>query len=682
VTTPTLESSLQNSTNSGLSSEYEEISLDSLQRKKEYDKFLAWAQEEYRKVKNARASLERQWYMNLAFYYGKQNAVMLLSQTSHSTDFKLFTPPAPPWRVRLVLNKIRPLIRTELSKCTSQKPTVTVVPSSTDDDELAAARVGQSIWDDVYRRKRIHKVVKRAMFWTLNCGTAFIKDYWDQTLVDPSSDQVGDFCIEHITPFHLFVPDFLEEEIENQPFLIHASTKNPEWVHHKYSKNLLGKKVEPNATEINDLMEGSFLNMVGASENRHRAVLCLEFWIKAGTHPLFPEGGMVSVLGDDIVQAISGNPYQHGEYPFSKLEHIPSGKFYADSIIPDLIPLQKEYNRTHSQIIEAKNRTAKPQLLAAQGSIDPTKVTSEPGQVILYKMGFPPPQPLPLQSLPPYVKEELETIVRDMDDISGQHEITKGRVPPGVTAATAISFLQEQDDSKLSHTIDSLESAVEKVGKHILSYAHQYWDTPRVVKVIGKDGEFDAQTFKGQDLRGNTDLHVESGSALPTSKAAKQAFIMDLMKMGFIPPDKGLEVMELGGIERLYEDLQTDVRQAQRENLRLTLSKIGPETMEVMQQQLEEPETDPETGEQLPPAILPEELNPNSYDNHQVHILTHNKFRKTQQFETLDDLHKKFFEEHVALHESVVQDEMMQTMMQQLQGQPPVGAPPEGTNVA
>jgi len=166
-----------------------------------------------------------------------------------------------------------------------------------------------------------------------------------------------------------------------------------------------------------------------------------------------------------------------------------------------------------------------------------------------------------------------------MEDISGQHEVSKGQTPPGVSAATAISYLQEQDESMLSVAYDSLEEGIEKVAFETLSLVSQFWDTSRMVKVVGLDGSFEVMAFKGSDLRGNNDIRVEAGSALPTSKAAKQAFIMDLMKMGFIDPSKGLEVMEIGGINKIYDEIQVDVREAQRENIKMS---------RVTQQQIEE----------------------------------------------------------------------------------------------
>ncbi len=179
-----------------------------------------------------------------------------------------------------------------------------------------------------------------------------------------------------------------------------------------------------------------------------------------------------------------------------------------------------------------------------------------------------------------------------------------------------------------------------------LSYAHEFWDMPRLVKVTGPDGSFDAMAFKGSDLGNNLDIRIEAGSSLPTSKAAKQALIMDLMKMGFIDPQKGLEVIDMGGINKIYEQIQVDQRQAQRENLRM--SKVTADMMEEFNaNNAQMMAQDPAAFEGMaPPIIQPV----NSWDNHKLHIEYHNNFRKGQSFEMLPSETKALFEEHVRQH--------------------------------
>jgi len=686
---------------------------------KEAHKLARFIDEEYQKMKNGRTQFERQWYMNMSFYFGKQNVV---PQTVRGVGGRLIMPPAPPWRVRLVINRTRPMIRRELSRLTSQKPSASVIPASSDDSDLFAAQAGEQIWESMYYGRNLKRILKQAVWWKLVCGNGYMKTYWDDTKTySPTQDEAyqGDVCYSAETPFHLLVPDLREEDIEGQPWVIHSFTRTPEWLQMNYKKTLDGREVRPNTKGANDILSDAFLNLVGGNTQDYDSVLVHEMHIKPGAHPNFPDGAVITSVGEQIIQYSPVFPYQHGEFCFTKFDHIPSGKYYSTSVIEDIIPIQRELNRTRSQIVEAKNRMAKPQMIYQAGSLDPQKITTEPGQYIPYKMGFQPPEPLPMQPLPNYVLNEVQQLLQDIDDISGQHEVSRGDVPPGVTAATAISYLQEQDDSMLSSEVDSIESGMEKVARHTLSLVGTYWDIPRIVKIVGVDGSWDSAMFKGSDLKGNCDIRVEAGSALPTSKAAKQALITDWMKMGFIAPEDGMEILEMGGIQKLYERVQIDQAQARRENLKM--QNCPPEIIEQMFAPPEKPAVDPVTGEpivdpmtgqpQMEPMApeeymidkvtgkpqLPDPAIPvNTFDNHAIHIDIHNRFRKSQAYEQLTPDRQLLFEIHVQKHmESIAAphiggmptSEMMIGIAEQQRNQPPptdvntpMGGPMEATN--
>lgn len=662
------------------------------------NKVIAWTKSAHLRCRTIRQQLERQWYINLAFYAGKQNVqlVPVANSTGSGVGVRLYIPPAPYYRARPVINRIRPIIRTEMSRLTSQKPSATVVPATGEDNDLSAAQAAEQIWDSIYRSQKIGNKFRQTALWTLTCGTGFMKTYWDPNKkskqwkqMDPQQQMVaemlgqpkemppdGDFCYENVTPFHLFVPDMMQEDIEDQPYVIQIQTRSPEWIKLNYKMDC-----PPNVMEASDILSDSFLNLVGAGQFKRDSVMCFEVWVKPGNVEFLPNGGMFSIIGDKLVQFVEGNPYIHQQYPFIKVPHIPTGRFYADSVINDLVPIQREYNRTRGQITEAKNKMGHPQLMAAKGSIDANKITTEPGQVIQYNLGYPEPQPLPLQNLPAYVLQELDRSLMDFEDISGQHQVSKGQVPSGVTAATAINFLQEQDETMLSTTYAGVEEAFEKIAYQTLCYVKQYWDLPRQVKVVGKDGSFNVLSFRGADLRDNTDIRVEAGSALPTSKSAKQAFLMDMMSQGFIPPEKGLELMDMGGVQRLYEEIRVDYAQASRENMRMA-AVTQDQVSQYAQTFVGQPDpmtgqpgglVDPNTGQPLvdqagnptePPLIVPV----NSFDAHEIHIQAHNNYRKSQEYEQLAPETKALFEQHVNQH-------MM--AMGAIPGQP---APQQGQN--
>lgn len=622
-----------------------------LQRQKEDQELGQWGQDQFKKMKQIREPIENQWKLNLLFYFGHQYVRPLTLKINGAYSFN--TPKAPPWRVRLIVNRIRPIIRTEIAKLTAQRPTAYVVPATGEEQDKAAARAAEQIWEAAYRDLGIGRILRRSLWWGTLCGNSFIKSYWDTSagpemqIMGPDKQPMdipqGDVKVEVVSPFHLLVPDLMCEDLEDQPYILHSTVKDINYVQRVY-----GISVNPSVAASDSIVDPQFLSITGdANVNKKDAVLCHEFWIKPNGHPKFPNGGMLTVIDSKVVQRIDQYPYPHGMYPFAKFDHVQTGKFYADSVVTDLIPLQRELNRTRSQIIESKNLMAKPQLIAPRGSVNPRKITSEPGQVIEYTAGTTPPSPLPLQSLPSYVLQEVDRLVQDMDDVSGQHEISRGQNPSQVTAYSALSYLQEQDESKLAASVASVEEFIEKIARLYLKYVVYYWDLPRTVRIVGRDKMVDAAAWKGSDIKGNTDIRVEAGSAIPLGKQQRQAFLLDLYKLGAIDPSMLFELLEMNDLNDANEEFLVDKHQAYRENI--LMMEMG---AELPPEQLQ-PQMDPMTGQQLLPQI-PTMFAPNSWDNHEAHIHYHNMYRKSQEFSSAPDVVKQLFEMHVNIHQQAL----------------------------
>jgi len=663
--------------------------------RKEIRRLIDWANKNFSATKNERSAFERQWHLNYAFYKGRQNVVFRNADSQYNRSFSLYTPPAPYFRARPVINKIRPIARRQMAKLTAQKPSVSVVPQSSDDRDMYAAQAAEQIWEYIYETRKVAVTIRRAVFWTVIDGIGFIKSWWDPNEVDYLTGDQGNICYEHVTPFHLFIPDLKCEEIEYQPFVLHAQLMSAD--------ALSAKLKRPINYESGKGLDDNYATMLGVQQwQQDRTCLAMEYWVKPGQYAILPDGGMFIIAGNQLVSITEGLPYTHGQYPFAKLSDVHTGQFYPDSVVQDLIPLQREYNRTRGQIIEAKNRMSKPQIDIEKGAYDPNKITSEPGLILERTPGFEPARLLQPAQLPAYVENELLRIQADMDDISGQHDVSRGDTPAGVSAATAISYLQEADDTMLSFTYDSVEEAVEKLAKLTLSYVHDYWTDEKVIKVTGIDESFDVLSFRGSDIPSQADIRVEGGSALPTSKAARQAFLMDLMDRGYVPPDQGLKIMEIGGLDSLFKRLKIDEAQAGRENLKMRQvdEKMLADYQQQAQQELiaenaDNPNVRADESGQLwdysaDPSgqnIPPEPLNPplivpvNSWDNHMLHIQVHNDYRKSQSFEQLDKPARDLFEQHVQSHVMAMQSDynmQMNTDPSQLMMQQPAApvAPP------
>jgi hypothetical protein len=295
------------------------------------------------------------------------------------------------------------------------------------------------------------------------------------------------------------------------------------------------------------------------------------------------------------------------------------------------------------------------------------------------------PQPVPLTPLPNYVINEVQQLQSDFEDISGQHQVSRGE-GGGVTAATALSYLAERDDSYLTTIFSAIEAGIEKTARQALSLFVQYVDQPRLIKTIGDDGSFDAMVLAGADIASGTDIRIESGSALPTSKSARQALITDWMKMGFIQPKDGLEILDMGMLNKFYSLIKLDENQAQRENL--MMKRLDPQQIQQFQQQWEQGAAMGDPDKVVPGQVdangqpvglaVPPVVQVHDYDNHAVHVEIHNRFRKSQAFDLLDDAIKAEFEKHISMHKAALQQQMMEQLAMQAgpaQGMIAQGAP-------
>lgn len=633
----------------------------------------------YSSMKNARAPFERQWYINLAFANGKHYVAPV---EVPGQGFRLTSPRVPAHRVRLVINKVRTAVRVECSKLSSSRPIPTVMPKTSEDEDFNAAEIAEQLLKSRFATAEFNEKYRSWIWWGVITGTSFMKSYWDasakddeaqpepvpmpgidgQPLIDPASGQpvmaqqvvMGDIKIDRVSPWHVYVPDLLAESLEDQPYLMHVMTRTPLWV-----ENAFGFKPTCDTNASSTIIDSAFLITKGSTESTLDSVLVKEVWIKPNGHRDFPDGGMLTIINDRCVQAIRQWPWPFKEFPFYKYSGIPTGGFYSDSVLVDLIPLQKEYNRTRSQMVEIKNTVGKPRMFYQQGSLDPRRIGSEPNQAIPYLAGYSPPVPMPAAEVPATMPMELDRLSSDFDDISGQHEISRGNTPAQVTSGTAISFLQEQDDTKLSYQVASIEYAIQTLGRHYLKLVAKYWETERLIKVVGKDNYVQSLLWKGNDLRGNTDVIVQTGSALPTSKAALQAMITEFMQNGWIDPATGMEILQLGAFTKALDELMVDKKQAFRENLKM--SKLTSEDIQKASMQM-----DPNTGQAAvgpdgqPVIGKPQLLVPvNSWDDQEQHIHFHNQFRKTQEFELLDEEIKNQFEMHVQLHQYALMSVMV-----------------------
>jgi len=669
-----------------------------------------------------RRGWETIWWNNIALLAGDHYASWNPSLSKfEDRDTTLETDGKKP---RLVINHALTVGRTELSKLTKSRPIMDVIANSDSEQDIAATKVGMSILDAAEWKFRLRKTRKNAYWWMIAtglgavfCGYDFLNEQEGQFrfLIDPETNEatfnpdreaevkamvekgelpeakyeeypLGDLEYKVYSPFQL-LPDDTVLEFEEIKDLITTEVANVDVI-----KGMYGRKaddVQPGEVNLGT-MDARMLMRVGLTSQQSVAENACEvytYWLlphvyrgnkflRGGVFLRYTEGRKVL----DISKGPDGCafPFADGRMPFAFYQHIPSNvSIWPDSVMTHIRGPNLEIDKTVSQLIENKDYMANPMWLIASQHKIRGKVRNVAGSIVRYTHvpNIPPPEPVQGLQMPTQVENLLVGLREQILDISGQSEVARGRVPTGVRSGVAVAYLQEEDDTKIAPTIENIEEATAYLSSLTLCRYQQFYTTQRIVRYYKPDGTFDVVKFKGSDLKGNTDVIPQAGSAMPKSKAAQQQYVLELVSLGILQdPEKIQEMLELGKGEP--DDNDKARRQADREN-QIMLHGL-PSAMFNLSHTVDEEDL------QKVPVAIPVK----SWQNHALHVQRHTSIMMDPEFDELQISHPeivRLFDEHLALHQAEMakQQQAQMAMQQAAKGAPEgVGGTPAGDQAA
>ena len=487
--------------------------------------------QDFEKRREARRSAESGWLLNMKFLGGEQYCDVGPRGEIIDEDKRFY------WQTRRVYNRIAPLIDARMSKLTNLRPSLSVAPFSDEEKDVQAAKLTGAVLQFVADAIELPQLISKATLWAETCGSAFYKVTWNekggrQVSVDENGAPVyeGEVRVSVVPSFELF-PDRLDaESLEEVGSLIHAQRVPTAYVLEKF-----GVSVEK-ASGSDILAEGNTL------DNDENSVLLIERYVKPSVQ--FPEGKLEIVAGETLLLE-APLPYFCGErnersFPFVKQDclRLP-GAFFGQSLIHRLIPLQRAYNAVRNRKHEFLNRLSMGVLAVEDGSIDCDELAEEglaPGKVIVYRQGAQPPKMLDISGMPAEFAAEEEWLEREFSFISGVSDLARSSTVTNVTSASGLQLMLSQDNSRLSATIDSMERAVQEVGRQILRLYRQFAGSARLMTITGENKRtqiyyFNASTLPTADIR-----FVSEVAATPSEK---RETLLKLYEAGLLTDEGG-----------------------------------------------------------------------------------------------------------------------------------------------
>lgn len=565
---------------------------------------------EFNLRRQERKALERGWQLNMNFVCGNQYCDLDAAGEIKEEDKDFY------WQTRRVFNHIAPIVDTRLSKLSRIRPALVVRAASEDESDRHSAALASGILAAAQEDADLDGVISSATIWSEICGTAFYKTVWNAdggktVALTGGGGKVCEGSVEvvAVSPFEIYPYSLAEEEVAAQPAIIHAKALPVQDIFSAYGVRLEGRDVE-------EFAFAPYARTAGASAGgakKHGYELVIERYMRPNAG--FPNGRLTVVAGGKLLY--DGElPYKNGdggarEYPFVKQVSIPlAGSFFGASVADRLIPVQRAFNALKNRKHEFLNRIATGTVAVEDGSVDVDELCEDglvPGKVIVYRQGSTPPEFLNAGSVPNEFWKEEEALLAEFTKIAGTGDLSENADSfAGITSATGLQLIIDQDDMRLNVTYGGIKRAVKTIGRHILRLYRQFATDLRLLKYAGKNNVLNLFYFKGSDISSD-DVVLEADSELNMSPAQKRTVIYEILDKGLFSDADGK--ISVSAKNKLLELLGYSSLAGERDLGELNRSRAGEENLKMR------------TGV----------CEVKNYDDHKTHVAEHTAFLLTEE---------------------------------------------------
>ena len=501
----------------------------------------------YKEAKAYRASFDKDWDRWYKLYAGQH-----------------WEGPRPDWRSDATVNFIFSTIETVLPIMTDSAPQITVVPASSHSMHNAEiiSEIVKRIWSSNDMDLELPMVMKNS----LKYGTGFVKVWWDPN----AKNGLGDVAISCVDPRHIF-PSPGAKNLKDAHYVIFAANipianvlrDYPE-VEGKITPGIwdedltVTKDITSQRSDGTNSMIGSVPNTAGTATTdfqkspdgragvMSRDSLCtfVEMWTREKDGQTW-----CTMMANGVLLKHGPNPFKHNKFPFVRfLDYQIPSCFWGMGEIQQLEKLQISINQRRGQTYDILRLTANPPFVAdADSGINPKAMTNRPATIIYKNRGsevqwLSPPQ------LPSALFELQQMDKDDFESISGIHDVSQGRRPVGIEAASAITALQEAAQTRVRAKVREMEGSLRNVGRLVVDLVQQFYDDERVVRIVGAAGTkpkfitinkmemgSDGKPFRVNDPSiGEYEIEIGTGSTMPVNKARRGEEMKEYFKLGIV----------------------------------------------------------------------------------------------------------------------------------------------------
>ncbi len=630
---------------------------------------VGYIMEELERRRSDRVGLELQWNLNSNFLTGHQNCdINMLSHTIVDEDRVVLAD-----KERRVYNKIAPLMETRHANLKSINYDMVVNPRTADMDDYAKAKVSTKILDYCQSVTDFNAKKDKLIAWAELTGTAFTLSYWDAegggiigyadapvtdengiTLIEKKPVKSGEIAFGLVSSYEVFPASLLIQEVCDQPSIIIEQVWDVGKVYDIYGIRAQGEAVEQYVlSPVETGMTGHGINnsVMGMMRETVNDAVRVVTYLENPSRD-YPNGRYIVIIRDKIVYYTD---LPAGVMPLVAVKSkTVAGQFFGKSVIQDLIPLQRAYNKVVNKIHDFIDTVANNSWIMPEGTLVNEEEINEngieSGSVIIYNGAYGKPELVPYPDPPSVVINERNQLVSDMEYMAGVSQLmVYGDAPSGITSGVAIENLRSIDSTRMSLTGDNIRDGVVAMAKIWLKLNKRYSVGYRTLQIAGTDDIGYACTWSAEDIN-SYDVEFSAENELRYSKDQQRADFLQAFQLGLFTDDNGRmsrefkrrawELFRIGNLDDVLSVDELQQKCARRENAFFEQGVIPTRTQ---------------------------------YDDDAIHLDEHRRYAVSMDYKLLQrnmpELARRF-DEHITVHEREVQKkqaqglQMMQMMAQ------------------
>lgn len=587
--------------------------------------------EKWERADRALAMERRDWWMNVSFFHGQQ--WVYFHPTSRAVAE--FPRPKDSDRVRMTINRIQPNVVNVLAKLTKRPLAFEVGSSSVTDDTLAGARLAEDVLEATRVNEGWENIRYEELFEAILGATSAVLIEWDGTAgeeleVDADSGRVTGTGECKLTA--LSIAEFTVEpgsrRWQDARWMMVARSCPPEQV-----KDDLGLADTPKADSSS---AATPLQRRMWEERGYPANIDLTTVYTYIERPgPKSKGKVVTIVGDKVIRE---RPWP---YPFKDLpcyvfrtQDIPM-RWTGHTFVTDSRPLQVAYNHARSNMAEHMKLAGNARLAVPDTSMEYWEdTTDEPGEIIPFDGMAPNGKPSWLEppNIPRWLIQEADRLKEELDDLMYTHAISRGEAPGDRNSGLALSVLGEKDETPLGLIARDQQMGWASIASMVLKLYEAKVTEPRSASIQTESGVPVIREWDGKMLREQTTATVPMESVLPHSRAAMQAWVMNLAQ-NFPSVAQGLNgpvlarMLDLPKAAGFGQLMDADVAKAER---MIHLISVGRPQL------------------------------PEDFDNHAVMIAECNRWRKSQAYDNAPADVRSLMDDFVLAHQRKAEEQALQ----------------------